>query len=447
MLGWKILNGEEYKTGLRILSEHEEKFIDSVCERFKEETRAKRISNAEEAKELIEKIVRQEAHEKRVSISNSQEEYLTESAFCHAYGFAFISKLIEDDDIEEISVIGPDKPARIFIRNIGWKEVDACFTSENAIADLINRMASTIGRRITLQNPRLNAILPDGSRLHASLSPVSPGEITIRKFRDSPFSPVELCEHTISKEAMALLSLAMQGNFSILVAGNTASGKTTTLNSLFSFIPFDERIVLVEETPELNIPHSHQLRLVSNYDMGIGLKDLVRDTLRMRPDRLIVGEVRGKEEIEALFDALLGGQARGCYATFHAQSGNEALQRLRAFGISNDDLQSIDLIIVQRRMLRYDRSKRKNYEIRKVTEISEVKGNSAVPLFYINKSGELIAGKGTFEERIALDLNLSKKEFENELKERRALLHKKYSFDEFFRKVQKELYGIKYEID
>jgi Flp pilus assembly CpaF family ATPase len=449
MLGWKILNDGEYKTSLRILSEQEERFVDGICERFKEETRSKRISNEEEARELLEKLVRQESNDSDVYLGSTQADYLAEAAFCHAYGFSFISKLIEDPEIEEISIIGPDKPARVFIRNCGWKDVDACFVSESAIADMINRMASTIGRRITLQNPRINAILPDGSRLHASLPPVSRGEITIRKFRESPFSPAELCENTLSKDAMALLSLAMQGNFSVIVAGNTASGKTTTLNSLFSFIPLNERIVIVEETPEINILHPHQLRLVSNTDMGITLKDLVRDTLRMRPDRLIVGEVRGQDEVDALFDALLGGQARGCYATFHAQSGNETLQRLKTFGVNAEDLKSIDLVVVQRRMLRYDRRKRKNYEIRRVTEICEVNGNRAIPLFQRDTGGELVTRKNCeIYGRIAMDLGLSDKELKNELKERIALLsQKKNDFKGFFTKAQKDLYGIRYESD
>lgn len=447
MLGWKILNDGEYRTGLRILSEQEERFVESICERFKEETRVRRISNENEARELLEKLTRQEANDSDISVSSSQSEYISDAAFHHSYGFAFLSKLIEDPEIEEISIIGPGKATRVFVRNKGWMTVDACFCSETAISDMINRMAATIGRRITLQNPRINSVLPDGSRLHASLPPISNGEITIRKFRETAFSPVELCKSTISKEAMAILSLVMQGNFSIVISGNTASGKTTTLNSLFSFVPMNERIVIVEETPEINISHPHQLRLVSNIDMEIDLKDLVRDTLRMRPDRLIVGEVRGQDEVESLFDALLGGQARGCYATFHAQSGNETLQRLRTFGVSNEDLKSIDLVIVQRRMLRYDRAKRRNYEVRKVTEICEVNGAEATPIFQRNSIGELIEKrKNGFYERIAQDLGITEKELKAEISERIILVaDKKIEFDEFFKKAQKKLYGISYE--
>ena len=139
-----------------------------------------------------------------------------------------------------------------------------------------------------------------------------------------------------------------------MISGNTASGKTTTLNALFSFVPANERVLIAEETPEIMIPHAHQMRLVASREMGIGLKDLVYDTLRMRPDRMIVGEVRSREEAGALFDVLLAGQARGCYATFHAQSAEEARSRFRHLGVNPEDLSSLDCIVVQRRMLRYE---------------------------------------------------------------------------------------------
>lgn len=457
MLGWKILDSGEYETGLRSLSEDEERLVLEVEERFKENARAKNVSGEEEARDLISRLVSECSERAGLYISDSQTEYLSESAYCHIYGFAFLSRLLEDDGIEEISIIGVNKPAYVFIRNSGWKSVDACFTSEDAIYGSINKMAAKIGRRITLQNPRINAVLPDGSRLHASLPPVSAGEITIRKFRDSPFSPSELCaNNTISSAAMAFLSLAMQGDFSIILAGNTASGKTTTMNSLFSFVPFGERVILVEETPEISIRHPHQLRLVSNPEMGISLKDLVRDSLRMRPDRLVAGEVRSREEVEALFDVLLGGQARGSYATFHAKSAKEALQRFRSFGVSDADMASIDLVVVQRRMLCYDRKRRRNYEIRRVAEISEVACSgggtgcpAAVPVF---SSGNRSFGnpvslsfnkKSSFPSRLAGSLGLSNKEFASELREREKLILsiRQKNFSQSFSKIQKAFYG------
>lgn len=444
MLGWKILKTGEYETELRRLSDEEEALVLSVAECFKDKARTKRIASDLEARETIADLISDCAHDEEIYLSDSQKDYLAETAYYHTYGFAFLSRLLEDDTIEEISVIGINKPAYVFIRNQGWKAVDACFTEESAIMEMINKMAASIGRRITLQNPRLNAVLPDGSRLHASLPPVSQGEITIRKFRGSPFPPHELCSNsTLSVDAMAMLSLAMQGDFSLIVSGNTASGKTTTLNALFSFVPANERVLLVEETPEINIPHSHCLRLVSNPEMGILLKDLVRDSLRMRPDRIVVGEVRSPDEAEALFDVLLGGQARGSYATFHAQSARETLNRLRSLGVNEADLPSIDLILVQRRMLQYDPRKRKNFELRRLVEIAEVDGNNTIPVFSRKNSTLVFNPRCSFPERICSDLNISKAEFQQELKIRSKLLSSmKSEFLGSFSKIQKVLYGI-----
>jgi len=229
----------------------------------------------------------------------------------------------------------------------------------------------------------------------------------------------------------------MQCDCSILIGGNTASGKTTTLNAFFSFIPGNERVVITEETPEINIPHGHQLRLVANREMGITLKDLVYDTLRMRPDRMIVGEVRNREETEALFDVLLAGQARGSYATFHAQSVDEALSRLRSFGIREDDLSSIDCIVVQRRMLTYDPKKRRNTEVRRVVEMAEVEGGT---MLYRHGHGMRY---GRLLERVAESFGLGKKEMLSELGRRRKLIMKSDGdFMAFYRAVQMDLYGL-----
>jgi len=436
MLGWKILDKGEYGIGLPRLSDEEEKLIEDTEEQFKQKTRDRSISE-EETEELMKNLVFDYADKNGIYIDNKQAEYLTRVAVFHIYGFGFLEPLLKDKSIEEISVVGVNKPVYVFIRNKGWQTVNACFTDEKAIMDIINRMARSIGRRITYQNPRIDAMLPDGSRLHASLKPVSDGEITIRKFRENPFSPKELCDNkTLSNEALSLLSLIMQGDNSVLVAGNTASGKTTTLNALFSFVPMKERIVITEETPEINIPHEHQLRLVANRDMGISLNDLVYDSLRVRPDRTIVGEVRNKEEIEALFDVILGGQARGSYATFHAQSANEAIQRLKSFGINEMDVLSLDYILVQRRMLRY----KDNTEVRRVVEIMDVKDRKSAFVYDLKK--DKLVQKDNLVERIGEKLGMSKKETLQEIGRREKMFRKlDNEFSGCFSSIQKGLFG------
>jgi Flp pilus assembly CpaF family ATPase len=443
VLGWRILKHGEYKIDLPILSEEEEALILKLEERFKDETRQQTVKTREESEELIKHILLSYAEENRIYLDNDQISYLSKVGALHIYGFGFLEPLLLDNNIEEISVIGINKPVYVYIREKGWRSVNAEFTDEHAIADTVNKMAQQIGRRITLQNPRIDAMLPDGSRLHASLPPISNGEISIRKFRERPFSPGELVENkTISKEAMAFLSLVMQGDNSVVIAGNTASGKTTMLNALFSFVPGNERIIIVEETPEINIPHKHQLRLVANKDMGISLKDLVYDTLRMRPDRMIVGEVRNKDETHALFDVLLAGQARGAYATFHAQSAQEAFQRFKNFGVEENDLRSIDYIVIQKRMLIYDPKKRCCSETRRVVEIACQDG-----ILYVADGKHATLSRKKLDSnllQLAEKLGMSKKELLQEMRERERVIAAKRDFITSFKDIQHKLFGVSY---
>ncbi|MFH1785403.1 MAG: ATPase, T2SS/T4P/T4SS family [Candidatus Micrarchaeota archaeon] len=433
MLGWRVLDHGEYKLNTPILSNQEKELILASYDYAKDMARTDNSS-----KTIVLNAVKLSARKLGFYLTPPQLEYLNKIAFMHICGFGFLEQLIEDNEIEEISIIGPNKPAYVYIRKNGWKSVNGCFETSDDIADVINKMAKGLGRHITIQNPRLDAILPDGSRLHASLPPISNGEITIRKFRQRPFSPKELCG-IVSVDAIALLSMVMQCDFSVLIAGNTASGKTTTMNALFSFVPFDERILITEETPEINVPHTHQLRLIANKEMGIGLKNLVYDSLRMRPDRIIVGEVRNKEETEALFDVLLAGQARGSYATFHAQSADEVVTRLTTFGIERNDIKCIDCIIIQRRILEYDSKKRENSEKREITEIAEVI-DGKVNSFYEN--GKLLLENSQILEKICRHFKLSKNDFENEMKKRIDIIENADSgYEEFFSYIQKELFG------
>jgi len=438
LLGWRILPDGEYRLGLPRLSEDEERLILDAEERFKEAARSQEARGKEGSEALVRELILACVQESGIYLERDQREYLPKMASMHIHGYAFIDLLLSDPSIEEISVIGPGLPSHIYIRDKGWMKVDACFDDERSIAQAVNKMGSGIGRHITLQNPRLDAMLPDGSRLHASLPPVSKGEVTIRRFRARPFSPRELVGSGIMDDGtMAVLSVLMQCDSSIIIAGNTASGKTTTLNALFSFVPMSERVLITEETPEINIPHEHQVRLVASKDMGITLKDLVYDSLRMRPDRMIVGEVRNREEAEALFDVLLAGQARGSYATMHAQSADEAVSRLRGFGIAQGDIRSIDLILVQRRMLEYDPGSRTGREVRKVVGIAEIDAEGKPrPMPFKCAQSPLLT-------KAAASFGLDDKGMEKEIMRRRKMIMgASQEHGRFFAQVQKELFAL-----
>lgn len=324
-------------------------------------------------------------NEKLIELEEKQFNELLELIQQNLNGFGIISELLSSQEIEEIALIGlgKEKPLKVFEKDFGWINVNAYFCRENCVKDLINKMSRGIGRRITLQNPKLNAVLPSGERLNACLEPVSFSgpTFTIRKFKESPFTPIDLIKNsTISLEASGFLWMAMQADANILIAGNTGSGKTTLLNALFSFVPKNERIIVVEETPEINLPHKHTIKLNVVENLEIGMHELITNTLRMRPDRIIVGEIRTKEEVKAFVDTMLAGQGKASYASFHALNAKECITRLKNCGINEMDISAIDLIIVQKRWSRIG----KELLERKIIEMAEpLLGEKGIELNYL----------------------------------------------------------------
>jgi Flp pilus assembly CpaF family ATPase len=255
-------------------------------------------------------------------------------------------------------------------------QTDVRITDAAKILKLINRIGRQMGRRATMREPRLNAPI-EGGRMHAAVAPVAASGncMTLRLFGDRGLGPADLVGNsTITAEALAFLKLAVLSDANILVCGNTGSGKTTLLNVLAGFFPERERIIVVEETPEMRINHDHCVRLCVHDGLDIGMHELVTDTLRMRPDRVIVGEVRTAEEARALMDTMLAGQGKSSLATFHSQNSDEALVRLRQLGLGAADLCSLDLVVVQRRWTLNSEMPR---DVRRVTEISSVKKDYA----------------------------------------------------------------------
>ncbi len=282
----------------------------------------------------------------------------------HTYeGFGPL-EFLNNPEIEEIATTRLREPIRVYIRGKGWKTTNLAFWTEDYFIYTVNKFATKMGRRLTLKMPRINATLPDGSRLHAVIPPLSHEghALTIRRFSERKWTPRDVIKAgTATLEQMAVLWWAIDQELNMVIAGNTGSGKTTTLNAVLAFVPMDERIILVEETPEIWVPHPHRIRLVP--DENTSMQELVYDTLRMRPDRVVVGEVRRPEEMRALFDTMLAGQGRGSYATMHGRTVQEAENRIKSMGIPPEDLEALDVIVVQRRYREGGR------DVRKITEI------------------------------------------------------------------------------
>ena len=426
-VGWKIIDNGNYKIKLPNLSAEELDLIGKICFEFSEFAKNESNITSERAKEIITILLKRNLDKNKIKVENEQNEYLEKYIFNATFGYGPLTEILEDDTLEEIAIIGLNKPIYVFIREKGWLDTNVMFTERENLIDTINKMARKIGRRITLQNPRLNAILPDGSRLHATIEPVSELEVTIRKFRKKPIDVHDLIKIGYTYESLAFLWTIFQNDKNVIICGNTAAGKTTTLNALFNFIDLNERIILLEETPEIQIQHLHVIKMKTNENIEIGMKELIEDSLRMRPDRVIIGEVRGKEEIRAMIESMNAGQARGCYATMHANNTKELISRMRYNEIIPSDILSIDLIIVQRRFLELN-----GKEVRKVFEICELaeQNNSIVikPLFkYDPKLGHLVKTnvKSKIIEDLAYSNGLEEKVIEKEIEKKCKQLKEK----------------------
>jgi pilus assembly protein CpaF len=247
-------------------------------------------------------------------------------------GYGPLEPFLRDETITEIMVNGS---GNIYIERRGKiVETDAAFVDDQHLLRIIDKIISRIGRRIDEASPMVDARLPDGSRVNAIIPPlaVSGPTLTIRKFRKDPFKMEDLLRFgTLTPKCAQFLEACVRGKLNILISGGTGSGKTTTLNVMSAAIPDDERIITVEDAAELQLRQKHVITLESrpaNIE-GKGLvmiRDLVRNTLRMRPDRIVVGEVRGPEAVDML-QAMNTGHD-GSITTIHANTPRDALSRV-----------------------------------------------------------------------------------------------------------------------
>lgn len=295
-------------------------------------------------------------------------------------GYGDIDSLLKDDDLEEIMVVGVGKPVFVYHRKWGMLETDLVFESEDKILSIIDSIARDSNRRIDQQSPILDAHMKDGSRVNATIPPLSADgpTLTIRKFKKDALTIVDLIKsNTLNTEIAAFLWLTVDGlgvkPANIIIAGGTSSGKTTLLNALSVFINPKERIITIEDTLELQFYHKHILRMearsVNIENQGeITIEDLVKNSLRQRPDRIIVGEVRGSEAI-TLFTALNTGHSG--FGTLHANNSRETISRLihAPMSVPKIMLSSIDYIIMEKRIYKSD-----GISFRRITEIDEVVG-------------------------------------------------------------------------
>ena len=333
-----------------------------------------------EQEEELYKIMESIIESKAPNISRTERTKILKEIFNDVMGLGPLESLLNDDDVSEIMVNGP---SHVYVERKGKLVLsDVVFKDNNHVMNIINRIVSSVGRRIDESSPMVDARLKDGSRFNAVIPPLSlvGPSMTIRKFSRKPFTASDLIKFgSLSPKMVSFLEACVKGRMNIIVSGGTGSGKTTLLNVLSSSIPNNERIVTIEDAAEIQLNQDHVVTLESrppNLEGSgqITIRDLVRNSLRMRPDRILVGEVRSGETLDML-QAMNTGHD-GSLTTAHANSPRELMSRLETMVLmSGMDLpvraireqihSALDIVVQQSRMK--DGS-------RKIVNITEVVG-------------------------------------------------------------------------
>ena len=328
----------------------------------------------------VESLINEYLTENYPEIGRNDRTYISKSIQNEITGLGPLEELINDSTVSEIMVNGPNQ---IYVERKGKLVLsDVKFQDEEHVRRIIDRIVTPLGRRIDDSNPMVDARLKDGSRVNAIIPPLAlcGSTITIRKFSDTPLTIENLMKFgSLSPEMAGFLEAGVRGKLNILVSGGTGSGKTTLLNVLSAFIPHDERIVTIEDAAELKLMQDHVVSLESrpaNLEGtgAITIRDLVKNALRMRPDRIVVGEVRGGETLDML-QAMNTGHD-GSLTTAHANSARDALARIETMvmmagmdlpvtAIRQQGAGALDLVVQQARLR--DGS-------RKITSICEITG-------------------------------------------------------------------------
>ncbi|MCX6710325.1 MAG: type II/IV secretion system ATPase subunit [Candidatus Woesearchaeota archaeon] len=360
--------------------------------------------------------------------SDKDKEFMTAYLIQRSLGMGSIEILMDDNQLEEVVINGSDEPAWVYHKKYNWLKTNVRVENEDQVKQYAAQIGRKVGRQISILNPLLDAHLSTGDRANCTLIPISSrgNTITLRKFASDPWTITSLLQNkTIPVNAAAIIWLAIQYELSMLITGGTASGKTSTLNVIAAFIPPNQRVISIEDTRELQLPkflHWVPLltRLPNPEGKGeISMLDLLVNSLRMRPDRILVGEIRRQNEAEVLFEAIHTGHS--VYATVHANSVSETITRLTSPPINTPKsmLPAISLLLVQYRNRRT--GMRRSFQLAEI--LPDASANVLMQydvrkdvMNTMNKSISLI-------DSLQLFTGMSVSEIESDLKEKELILN------------------------
>ncbi len=339
-------------------------------------TKKKSTEGEKEIKTQFEKKLNKVLKSQFSDLDESTTSLISSYIIVTSLGLSEIEFLLKDDNLEEVVINGAGNAVWVYHRKHGWLKTNIVFKDENKIRHFATSIGRNVDKGISLLEPLLDAHLESGDRVNATLAPITTkgNTLTIRKFSKTPWTITSFLKNrTIDYTSAALLWQAIQYELSVLVTGGTGSGKTSFLNVLSNFFPPNQRIISIEDTRELRLPDNlhwvpMQSRLPNPEGKGeVTMLDCMINTLRMRPDRIIVGEVRREKELEVMFEAMHTGHS--VYSTFHASNVDEAYARLTnpPINLPKRLLTSVGLFVVQHRNRRT--GKRRTFQIAEVDEV------------------------------------------------------------------------------
>ncbi len=377
-----------------------EKILEGMLEVIDIELTA--IKNKEKAIEYLNEQIEKVVHELNMKLTKQSHKKIMYYVYRDFIGLNELEPLFHDPYIEDISCNGVDIPLYVVHRKYGSLKTNIIYKDVDELKEFIVKLAERCGRFISYAEPLLDGSLPDGSRVQASFSKdvtTHGPTYTIRKFSETPFSPIDLIVNkTVSSEVLAYLWIAVEAGASILVAGGTGTGKTSLLNVLTMFIPKNSKIITVEDTRELQLPHDNWIPSVTRLGFAeeygeVTMFDLLKESFRQSPDYVIVGEVRGKEAY-VMFQGMAAGMPS--IGTMHAGKVEDVINRLETppIDLSSSLIETLDLILIMVHARGKGQSARR---LKEVVEMESVDAKTGIAR--TNRLYSWLPASDTFEKR------------------------------------------------